>query len=92
MVRRKTNRRHMTGDHQGRTSEKATLQARAADDSRHAQTITPPAAQANRQVNETIEFPGGTGTGQVTWKMKSARENTSPTPKPLSRKRNAFPM
>ena len=32
MVRRKTNRRHMTGDHQGRTSEKATLQVRAADE------------------------------------------------------------
>ena len=30
--------------------------------------------------------------GQVTWKMKSARENTSPTSKPLARKRNAFPM
>ena len=32
VVRRKTNRRHMTGDHQGRTSEKATLQVRAADE------------------------------------------------------------
>ena len=32
MVRNKTNRRHMTGDHQGRTSEKATLQVRAADE------------------------------------------------------------
>jgi hypothetical protein len=32
VVRRKTNRRHMTGDHQGRTSEKATLQVRAVDE------------------------------------------------------------
>jgi hypothetical protein len=32
VIRRKTNRRHMTGDHHGRTSEKATLQVRAADE------------------------------------------------------------
>jgi hypothetical protein len=32
VVRRKTSRRHMTCDHQGRTSEKATLQVRAADE------------------------------------------------------------
>jgi hypothetical protein len=32
VVRRKTNRRHMTGDHHGRTSEKATLLVRAADE------------------------------------------------------------
>ena len=32
MIRRKTNRRHMTGDHHGRTSEKATLLVRAADE------------------------------------------------------------
>ena len=32
MIRRKANRRHMTGDHHGRTSEKATLQVRAADE------------------------------------------------------------
>ena len=32
VIRRKTNRRHMTGDHHGRTSEKATLQVRATDE------------------------------------------------------------
>jgi hypothetical protein len=32
VVRRKTNRRHMIGDHHGRTSENATLLVRAADE------------------------------------------------------------
>jgi hypothetical protein len=31
VIRRKTNRRHMTGDHHGRTAGRATLLVRAAD-------------------------------------------------------------
>ena len=32
MVRRNTNRRHMIGDHHGRTAERTTLMLRAVDD------------------------------------------------------------
>ena len=32
MIRRKTNRRHVTGDHHGRTPRRATLQVAAADE------------------------------------------------------------
>src|ERR1039458_878622 len=58
-VRKKPNRRHMTGDHHGRTSEKATLLVRAADEILGTHSLT---NTGNTSSESAYEFWHGTGT------------------------------
>ena len=59
MIRRKTNRRHMTGDHHGRTAWRATLLVAATDEILGTHRATTRAKISG--VDECGKDPGGNG-------------------------------
>ncbi len=58
MIRRKTNRKHMTGDHHGRTAKRATLLVTATDEilgTHRTQTFFPIASSCRTAENESAK-------------------------------------